>query len=404
MYGENLDEVFVVDPQQREMPERARGFLDEKAVLEAFCQCLKSYDPDVLTGWNVVDFDLSVLARIAARVRHPWQLGRDVGAVRIRAAEGYFGSGSANIPGRLVLDGMDLLRGAFVRMDEYSLDAVARKVLGEGKALQGDVRDRVGEILERYNNDLEGFALYARTDARLALQIVEKLNLIDLSFARGALTGMTPDRVAASIASFDFLYLSALHRRNIVASSVRSGDSRVYAAQAGGHVFEPVIGVHDNVWVFDYKSLYPSIIRTFNIDPLGFLDEARAAEAGTAAVTVVTGVGFKREDAILPRMLDDLFPKREAAKQAGDDVASQAIKILMNSFYGVLGTPACRFHTLTLRMPSRAWVATSCNGQKPGSKTRVIRCCMATPTVSSCRPASPIRTRPKSSACGSFRR
>lgn len=344
VYGENLDEVFVVDPQQREMPQRARGFLDEKAVLEAFCGCLKSYDPDVLTGWNVVDFDLSVLARIAARVRHPWQLGRDVGAVRIRAAEGYFGSGSANIPGRLVLDGMDLLRGAFVRMDEYSLDAVARKVLGEGKALHGDVRDRVGEILERYNNDLEGFALYARTDARLALQIVEKLNLIDLSFARGALTGMTPDRVAASIASFDFLYLSALHRRNIVAPSVRSGDSRVYAAQAGGHVFEPVIGVHDNVWVFDYKSLYPSIMRTFNIDPLGFLDEARAAEVGTAAITVVTGVGFKREDAILPRMLDDLFPKREAAKQAGDDVASQAIKILMNSFYGVLGTPACRFH------------------------------------------------------------
>ncbi|MCZ6852623.1 MAG: DNA polymerase II [Gammaproteobacteria bacterium] len=344
VYGENLDEVFVVDPQQREMPDRARGFLDEKAVLQAFCECLKSYDPDVLTGWNVVDFDFSVLVRIAARVRHPLQLGRDVGDIRIRAAEGYFGSGSANIPGRLVLDGIDLLRGAFIRMDEYSLDAVARKVLGEGKALDGNVRDRVGEILERYNNDLEGFALYARTDARLALEILEKLNLIDLAFARGALTGMTPDRVAASIASFDFLYLSALHRRNIVAPSVRSGDSRVHVAQAGGHVFEPLIGIHDNVWVLDYKSLYPSIMRTFNIDPLGFLDEARAAEVGNAAITVVTGVGFKREPAILPRMLDDLFPRREAAKQAGDEVASQAIKILMNSFYGVLGTPACRFH------------------------------------------------------------
>ncbi|MCZ6641250.1 MAG: DNA polymerase II, partial [Gammaproteobacteria bacterium] len=344
VYGENLDEVFVVDPRQREMPDRARGFLDEKAVLQAFCECLESYDPDVLTGWNVVDFDLSVLARIAARVRHPLQLGRDVGDIRIRAAEGYFGSGSANIPGRLVLDGIDLLRGAFIRMDEYSLDAVARKVLGEGKALDGNVRDRVGEILERYNNDLEGFALYARTDARLALEILEKLNLIDLAFVRGALTGMTPDRVAASIASFDFLYLSALHRRNIVAPSVRSGDSRVHVAQAGGHVFEPLIGIHDNVWVLDYKSLYPSIMRTFNIDPLGFLDEARAAEVGNTAITVVTGVGFKREPAILPRMLDDLFPRREAAKQAGDEVASQAIKILMNSFYGVLGTPACRFH------------------------------------------------------------
>ena len=55
--------------------------------------------------------------------------------IRIRKAEGYFGSGQATIPGRLVLDGIDLLRGAFVRMDDYSLDAVAREVLGEGKAV-----------------------------------------------------------------------------------------------------------------------------------------------------------------------------------------------------------------------------------------------------------------------------
>jgi DNA polymerase-2 len=47
-------------------------------------------------------------------------------------------------------------------------------------------------------------------------------------------------------------------------------------------------------------------------------------------------------------MLDELFPRREAARAAGDQVASQAIKILMNSFYGVLGTPACRFYNPAL--------------------------------------------------------
>ena len=67
--------------------------------------------------------------------------------MRLRKAEGYFGSGQAFIPGRLVLDGIDLLRGAFVRMDEYSLDAVAREVLGEGKAVAGDVHDRIEEII-----------------------------------------------------------------------------------------------------------------------------------------------------------------------------------------------------------------------------------------------------------------
>ena len=345
LYGCGADEVLIVDPHARPMPKNAIGCADERAVIDVFCKRVIELDPDVLTGWNVVDFDLSVLARIAQRVRHPFELGRDAGGLRVRPARGYFGSGSASIPGRLVLDGIDLLRGAFVRYDDYSLDAVAREVLGEGKALEGDVNDRAGEIMQRYLDDLPGFALYARTDARLALQITQKLNLIDLSVARSKLTGMTPDRVAASIASFDFLYLAELNKRHVVAPSVRSEDSRVYAAQAGGHVLEPITGVHDNVWVFDFKSLYPSIIRTFNIDPLAYVGKPDATED---LIETAGGAHFRREQAILPRLLDELFPRREAAKRAGDSVASHAIKILMNSFYGVLGTPACRFYNPAL--------------------------------------------------------
>ncbi|MGE0623585.1 MAG: DNA polymerase II, partial [Pseudomonadales bacterium] len=348
LYGQNLsgvdvDEVLIVDPDGRPMPERAVRCADERAALAAFCERIRVLDPDVLTGWNVVDFDLSVLARVAARVRHPFALGRGSGNLRIRPAEGYFGSGHAGIPGRLVLDGMDLVRGAFLRYDDMSLDAVSREVLGEGKALEGDVADRAGEILARYRDDLEGFAHYARTDARLALDVVRRLNLVDLAVARSQLTGMTPDRVAASIASFDFLYLSELEKRGVVAPSVGSSDSRVHVAQAGGHVFEPVTGMHENVWVFDFKSLYPSLMRTFNIDPLGYVAPADHDKVPDA-IELANGARFRRDPAILPGLLDVLFPRREAAKKAGDTVASQAIKILMNSFYGVLGTPACRFH------------------------------------------------------------
>jgi DNA polymerase-2 len=339
LYARGIDEVLIVDPADRPMPPRAVRCADEKSALELFCERVRTFDPDVLTGWNTIDFDLTALQRVAARVKHPFELGRDTGALKLRKAEGYFGSGQANVPGRLVLDGIDLLRGAFVRMDDYSLDAVAREVLGEGKAVAGDVRDRIAEIQHNYAHDLPAFALYARTDARLAFEIVAKLNLVPLAFARSALTGMTPDRVAASIASFDFLYLSALERLKIVAPTVRSDDSRVHAAQQGGHVLEPVTGMHENVWIFDFKSLYPSIIRTFNIDPLAYVAAPQPGED----LIETPGGAFRREPAILPRLLDELFPRREAAKRAGDDVASQAIKILMNSFYGVLGTPACRF-------------------------------------------------------------
>jgi DNA polymerase-2 len=339
LYAPGIDEVLIVDSADRAMPERATRCADEGAALDAFCARVKEFDPDVLIGWNVIDFDLTVLQRVAARLNHPLLLGREPGAIRLRKAEGYFGSGQAFIPGRLALDGIDLLRGAFVRMDEYSLDAVARKVLGEGKAVAGDVRDRIAEILHNYRHELAAFALYARTDARLAFDIVARLNLVRLAWARSRLTGMTPDRVAASIASFDFLYLTELERRGVVAPSVRADDSRVHAAQQGGHVLEPVTGLHRNVWVFDFKSLYPSIIRTLNIDPLSYVEQPPP----DADLIRTAGAAFVRTPAILPRMLDELFPRRDAAKQAGDGVASNAIKILMNSFYGVLGTPACRF-------------------------------------------------------------
>jgi DNA polymerase-2 len=343
MYAPGIDEVLIVDGSDRVMPDKATRCADEFAALDAFCDRVRRFDPDVLSGWNIIDFDLTVLQRIAERVRHPFSLGRDAGGIRIRKAEGYFGSGQASVPGRLVLDGIDLLRGAFIRMDDYSLDAVARKVLGEGKAVSGDVRDRIAEIEHNYRHDLAAFALYARTDARLAFEIVEKLNVVRLAFARSQLAGMTPDRVAASIASFDFLYLTELEKVGIVAPTVRSGDSSA-DAQQGGHVLEPVAGLHRDVWVFDFKSLYPSIIRTFNIDPLSYVADPSPDDE----VIRTPGGAFRREPAILPRMLDALFPRREAAKKIGDEVASNAIKILMNSFYGVLGTSACRFYNPAL--------------------------------------------------------
>jgi DNA polymerase-2 len=85
-------------------------------------------------------------------------------------------------------------------------------------------------------------------------------------------------------------------------------------------------------------------MRTFNIDPLSYVADAPP----DLDLIRTPGGAFRREPAILPRLLDELFPRRDAAKKAGDDVASHAIKILMNSFYGVLGTPACRFYNPAL--------------------------------------------------------
>jgi len=337
LVGCGASEVLLLLPPGAAPPADAVPFTTEKELLAAFATRVRALDPDVLTGWNVIDFDLSVLQRLAAKAGVALRIGRGADPLRIQPSRGPRQGAQAVIPGRVVLDGIDLLRGAFVRMESYGLNAVAKEVLGTGKTIEGT--DRAEEILKTWRDDLPRFVEYNRNDAVLALGILERLHLVDLAVRRSRLTGMPPDRVAASIASFDFLYLSELSRRRIVAPSVSGSAAMDTEPGAGGHVLEPVPGLHRNVLVFDFRSLYPSIIRTFQIDPLGLIREEEVADP----IVAPNGARFRREPGILPRLLDDLFPRREAARRAGDTVASQAIKILMNSFYGVLGTSACRF-------------------------------------------------------------
>jgi DNA polymerase-2 len=284
-----------------------------------------------------VDFDLAVLLRRAQQLGVPLALGRGPEPLRLRAARTPRAASRAVLSGRLVLDGIELLRGAFVRLESYGLDAAAREILGRGKTIEGP--DRAEQILRAFERDRARLVDYNLNDARLVLEILDALHLIELVVERSRLTGMPPDRVGASIAAFDFLYLSELSRRGLVAPTVASA-AEDGAPGSGGHVLEPRPGLYPNVIVLDFKSLYPSIIRTFQIDPLGHVPSPGPHDD---AIVAPNGAAFRRQPGILPCLLDALFPRREAARAAGDRVASQAIKILMNSFYGVLGAPGCRF-------------------------------------------------------------
>lgn len=393
LVGCDRSEVLLFCPKGFPPTADAIPFDSEAALLRGFVDLVREIDPDVLTGWNVVDFDFAVLERLGKRLRVPLALGRGGDRLRLRPLRASRASQEALIPGRLVLDGIQLLRGASVVMPSYGLDAVAREVLGHGKTLttegdsdeNGAEQDRGKAILDAFKHHRERFVAYNRNDAQLVLDILDRLGLIALGIERSKLTGLPLDRIAGSIAAFDFLYLQALHTRGTVAPSVRDVGEIIGSTGSevnlGGHVFEPKPGLYDNVLVFDFKSLYPSVIRTFQVDPIGYLDDAgswplarapagppvgppaaspvlRGApvsdppDLGTTStladaedsIVAPNGARFRRARGILTEMLDELFPRREAAKKAGDAVASQAIKILMNSFYGVLGTSACRFH------------------------------------------------------------
>ncbi len=94
--------------------------------------------------------------------------------------------------------------------------------------------------------------------------------------------------------------------------------------------------------MFDFKSLYPSIVRTFNIDPLTHVPAERR-DHETDLIRTPGGATFRRAPGILPELVARLWRERDAARAAGNGLAAHAIKILMNSLYGVLAATSCRF-------------------------------------------------------------
>ena len=308
----------------------------ERELIRRFLAYLEELDPDIITGWNVVDFDLAVLARQARHHGIPFAVGRTNDEFDLRREQSYTRESRAITYGRLVLDAASLVRGAFIRLPDYKLETAAQTLLGRGKLIAGDNRHL--EIDRLYREDPQRFVDYNLEDARLVTEILARTGLIELAVERSLLTGMPLDRVSAAIASVDSLYLGALRGRGRVAPSV--GRTPASGPLMGGYVMDSLPGLYRNVLVFDFKSLYPSIIRTFNLDPLSLIGDAAD---GDGALVAPNGARFRRDErGILPALVEQLAAERARARNAGQPVKANAIKILMNSLYGVLGAEASR--------------------------------------------------------------
>ncbi|MFK7976776.1 MAG: DNA polymerase II [Halioglobus sp.] len=310
---------------------------DQEHLLQAFIDWVEWYDPDVLIGWNVINFDTRYLQRVADHLERRLLLGRERQPGHWREQRDYPGRYKVQFPGRVILDGIELLRAAFYRFESFSLQNVATQILGEGKLLHGG--DRGEEITRQFHHDKTSLAKYNLKDCELVSDIFAATGLMEFAVARSVITGLDIDRMGGSVASFDNVYLPLLHRSHYVAPNA----SKALVASPGGFVLDSTPGIFDHVLVLDFKSLYPSIIRTFRVDPLGL---ALGVSAETTEQQTVPGyieARFAREGHILPDLIEQLWQRRDAAKAAADEPLSQAIKIIMNSFYGVLGSPGCRF-------------------------------------------------------------
>lgn len=307
-------------------------------LLEALNRWFADNDPDVIIGWNVVQFDLRVLQKHADRYGIPLRLGRQQAVLEWREHGFKPGVFFAQASGRLIIDGIDALKSAFWDFPSFSLEAVSQQLLGEGKAIDNPWQ-RMEEINWRFANDKPALARYNLKDCELVTRIFHKTEIMPFLLERAAVNGLAVDRHGGSVAAFSHLYIPRMHRVGFVAPN--PGDVAPEASP-GGYVMDSRPGLYDSVLVLDYKSLYPSIIRTFLIDPVGLID-GLAHPADADSVTGFREARFSRTTHCLPAIVEQIWQGRETAKQQGNKPLSQALKIIMNAFYGVLGTSACRF-------------------------------------------------------------
>jgi DNA polymerase-2 len=325
--------VFIVSGDKVELPDYVRTFKDEKELLQNFLAWFQEKDPDIIIGWHVIGFDLMFLENKCRELMIPFNIARANGRVSLRQRKprGFY----AFITGRVIIDGPVSLRSSFFTFEDYRLETVAQELLAEGKTITPD-QDKVEEIERLFKEDKASLAEYNLKDAELVTNIFKKAGLIELSVRRSQLSGLLMDELGMMTAAFDHFFLPKLHRAGYVAGNVKDLDTSEHAA--GGYVMDPVPGIYDDVIVLDFKSLYPSIIQTFKIDPYSNL------KSDIDTIETLNGYKFSSTQHFLPEFIDQLIEQRNLARKKKDKQLSQAIKILMNSFYGVMGSFGCRFY------------------------------------------------------------
>ena len=349
---------------------RVECFDNEAEMLLAFAQYMCDADPDVVTGWNIEDFDLKFLVDRVVEAGAADDAARTWGRLHAAPTSNYaqvfessaFGrreSNRAAIPGRVVADGLEQWRRNF-NLRSYKLDAVAAGELGEGK---DDVH--FTEITPLWDSgDLDKrarLAKYCVADAELVLRLFAKkqiwTNLRELSFVAGVPPQVTVSRgqsvrvetlmaTAARARGFVFPFvpragdpafapgpdhpLTGLTAREIRTRALGEGEIAGAASRArvvgfeGATVVEPVKGFYEEpVAVLDFEGLYPSIMRAHNL----CFSTRLAPETGRVwletrpadVVETPTGAFFAvegRRRGLLPEILADLYTARKNAKRA----------------------------------------------------------------------------------------
>lgn len=322
-----------VEPHQED---NIMYFNKEEDMLNAFMNYWYSLDGDIVTGWNL-GFDMGYLLARLEKLQLNYARLSNIqdniyqGAITIRP------KGEIEIMGMVLFDGLRAYRKMhFGELNSYSLNNVAHDELGEEK-------DKVYNTGEVWREDLKKLINYNLKDVELTWKIIEKAKLIDIFEDIKNFSGVRNIN--------DCFFASRIHETRIMKKykdklvfptkkpfQEKSEETRI----KGGFVREPVVGLHDNVIVLDFKSLYPSLIYTFNLST-EMIDQT--------GIDLGNGVKMKlHPKGIMPSMIKELVQLKDDMKKkvagTGQNLSDKmfAIKTFINSFYGVNALTSFRLY------------------------------------------------------------
>ncbi len=310
---------------------------DEADLIQNFQKFVMDEDPDVITGYNINGYDLPLLVERAEKLgMEPPIFGRDGSPLRSA------GNRMWRATGRVIADTWWAVRRE-LNLKRETLNDASREVLGEEKI---DVDPL--EMDKEWAQDPEKVKRYCLKDAELALDILLELGVMDKAMDMATVSRLPVDEGLNGRTStlVDSILIREADNKNIGVPLTHHRGSRGKIKGGYVHTIEP--GLYYWVSVLDFKSMYPSIIIENNICFTTLSDDG--------VIKSPTGDSFlspEEKQGLLPDILSDLMEERDEVKQKMKtstgrersyyDGLQNAIKILMNSFYGVFASSFYRF-------------------------------------------------------------
>lgn len=330
--GQELKKVFMLADRREDLPDQLALYPSETALLEAFLEWFIETDPDLIIGWHVIGFDLMFLERKCSELGLFLDLARGGEEISLveKPGAGYF----ATIPGRIVIDGPPVMRAAGFTFPNYKLETVAQEILDTGKLIASD-QNKIAEIERQFREDKASLARYNLEDCVLVSQIFEKAGILPFLIARVETSGLLMDELGLPHAAFDRYYLPKLHRMGLVAPTAEESAKKATKTKNG---LEPKPGIFESVVHLTLGSLLPSMVCSFNIDPLSLL------RCDVDPAVTPSGQSFSKSETILPHYLLELIDGLQKAQAAGDPPASRAFEMILENLCTVLRSKNSRFY------------------------------------------------------------